>query len=103
MIVFSLVMVAFGIDKGLVPFFASVSLAASTFIGSFLLGKGIGRKALIVGLAYSLIIYLIVSITAAVIGGGGFSLSSFFNLLIILLSSFVGTVFGTNSKNKRKI
>ena len=103
MAILSLIMVVFGIDKGWIPFFTSFSLATSTFISSFFLGKGIGKKSIIVGSVYAIWLYLIVSIISAVIAGGKISLSSLFNFLIIFLASLVGAVFGANAKNKRKI
>ena len=100
---FSGVSVLFGVDNSLVPLFSALSLSIGTLIGSYLSGKVFGSKALIVGTINGFLLYVLVSITAAIIGGGKITLSSLFNFLIIFLSSVIGAVFGVNAANKRKI
>lgn len=101
--VFSLVMVVFGFNNSFIPFFTAISLAVSTFVGAYFLGKAFAGKALIVGGINGLIIYLLVVIVSAIFSDGNFSLTSLFNFLIIFLSSVIGAVMGVNSANKRKI
>ena len=100
---FSAIMVALDIDKGFIPFLTAFSLAFSTLIGAYFLGKIFTSKALIVGSVYGFIIYLFVSLVSAILSDGKISLASLFNLLIIFLSSVIGAVLGVNSANKRKI
>jgi putative membrane protein (TIGR04086 family) len=100
---FSAIMVALDIDKGFIPFLTAFSLAFSTLIGAYFLGKIFTSKALIVGSVNGVIIYLFVSLVSAILSDGKISLASLFNLLIIFLSSVIGAVLGVNSANKRKI
>ena len=100
---FSAIMVALDIDNGFIPFLTAFSLAISTLIGAYFLGKIFTSKALIVGSVNGFIIYLFVSLVSAILSDGKISLASLFNLLIIFLSSVIGAVLGVNSANKRKI
>ncbi len=100
---FSAIMVALDIDKGFIPFLTAFSLAFSTLMGAYFLGKIFTSKALIVGSVNGFIIYLLVSLVSAILSDGKISLASLFNLLIIFLSSVIGAVLGVNSANKRKI
>ncbi len=100
---FSAITLLFNIDKKIIPFLSALSLSLGSLVGSFLSGKTFGSKAMLVGGINGILLYAIVSITAAIINGGKITLSSFFNLLIILLSSVIGAIFGVNSANKRKI
>lgn len=100
---FSAITLLFNIDKKVIPLFSVLSLCLGSFVGAFLSGKTFGSKALIVGGINGILLYVLVSITAVIINGGKITLSSLFNLLIILLSSVIGAIFGVNSANKRKI
>lgn len=100
---FSAITLLFNIDKNVIPFFSVLSLCLGSFVGAFLSGKSFGSRALIVGGINGILLYILVSITAAIINGGKITLSSLFNLLIVLLSSVIGAIFGVNSANKRRI
>lgn len=100
---FSAITLLFNIDKNVIPFFSVLSLCLGSFVGAFLSGKSFGSRALIVGGINGILLYILISITAAIINGGKITLSSLFNLLIVLLSSVIGAIFGVNSANKRRI
>lgn len=100
---FSVITLLFDIDNKVIPFFSVLSLCVGSLAGAFLSGKTFGSKALIVGGINGVLLYVLITITAAIINGGKITLSSLFNLLIILLSSVIGAIFGVNSANKRKI
>ena len=100
---FSVIALLFDIDKKVMPIFSTLSLCIGSIVGAFLSGKTFGSRALIVGGINGGLLYILISITAAIINGGKITLSSLINLIIILLSSVIGAIFGVNSANKRKI
>ncbi len=103
MALFSAITLLFNVDKKMIPFFSVLSLCLGSLVGAFLSGITFGSRALIVGGINGVLLYVLVSITAAILNGGKITISSLFNLLIVLLSSVIGSIFGVNSANKRRI
>lgn len=82
---------------------ASVSLAAGAFSSAFLTAKKLGEKGYLVGLIIGGIFFLAVTVISFIVNRSGLTVNSLFKLIIILLSAFIGGVFGVNKSVKKYI
>lgn len=81
------------IYKGLVIFFIIIS----TFVGSFILGEKTNNNGYISGIIFGSVL-VILFILISLITENSFNFTSFIYYLIVLITSFIGSVFGINKK-----
>ena len=73
-----------------------ICLGISALVSSFLLGKKVKEKGVIIGIIYGIIFYGLVYIIGIIINGVNFSIDTLIYFLISIVTSIVGAIFGVN-------
>ncbi|MBR7071439.1 MAG: TIGR04086 family membrane protein [Clostridia bacterium] len=102
MLAFAAVLLIPNINGGLAAPFATVSLAAGTFVAAWYLAGKSAKKGYLVGAICGGAVFCAVTLLALAFGDGEFTLQTVFRLLILLLSGTVGGIVGVNRSAKRK-
>ena len=104
MMLFALIMTLFSIDRSFALPFATVSGAIGCFVAAFFSSKKIGDKGYLTGAAVGIGSFLLVLIISLIFNTDSFSKNTVFHLIIMILSSLIGGIFGVNKgKNKKYI
>ena len=82
--------------------FATVSLAAGTFVSSFYAAKKIGKRGFLTGLVVGGTTFLRVTLISLFGDQGSITINTLFHFIIILLSSLIGGIMGVNKAANKK-
>lgn len=82
--------------------FATVSLAAGTFISAFYAAKKIGEKGFLTGIIVGGITFLLVTVVSLIVDNGSVTSNTLFHFIIIMLSSLIGGIMGVNRAVNKK-
>lgn len=82
--------------------FATVSLAAGTFISAFYAAKKIGEKGFLTGIIVGGITFLLVTVVSLIVDNGSVTSNTLFHFIIIMLSSLIGGIIGVNRAVNKK-
>ncbi|MBR4073751.1 MAG: TIGR04086 family membrane protein [Clostridia bacterium] len=102
MLLFSALMLYAGIERSFAVPFATVSIAAGTFLAAFYSARKIGEKGYLVGLITGISVFLAVTLVSLIISQGSVTYNTLFHFIIIILSSVTGGIFGINFKKSKK-
>lgn len=102
-VLFSLLMLVLDLNYRFAAPFATVSVAAGSFIAAYITSKSIGSKGYLVGAAVGIIVFLIVTVVALIVNKSGVTNNTLFHFIIITLSSVLGGIMGVNKKGKKYI
>ena len=83
-------------DMGLADIFASISLIAGIFTGSYLCGHYRRRHGIIIGAACGIVVFIILYAAGLALSE---STAGIRKLLLLTVSGMTGGVYGTNSKH----
>ncbi len=101
MLIFAAVLLFFNIDRAYAVPFATISIAVGSFIASRITAKKIGERGYLTGLIIGVVVFLIITVLALIMGNS-LSLNTLFHFIIIMLSSLVGGITGVNAKMQKK-
>lgn len=82
--------------------FATVSLAAGTFVSSFYAAKKIGKRGFLTGIIIGGITFLVITLISLFVDKGSITINTLFHFIIILLSSLIGGIMGVNKAANKK-
>ena len=102
MLVFAFIISAFCTPYTFAVPFATVSLAAGSFVSSFFSARKIGEKGYLIGTLIGVAVFITVTLISLAITSNGFTQNTLFHFLIIVLASAIGGILGVH-KNNRKI
>lgn len=103
MALFAAAVYFFAIDRGLAPFFSTVSVAAGCFSASFFAGKKTNEKGYLTGLIIGVACFFVITVISLFTGSDGVTLNSLFHFVIVVLASVIGGIFGVNKSGKKII
>lgn len=95
--VFSFIMTRTDIAPVIAVILAYFSAAAGTVLFGFLLGRGIGHHALLVGASVFACMYLTVTVLFFIFSGFNLSEFNYFILLVLAVASLLGGIAGVSS------
>lgn len=98
---FAAVMYFTELDFSYASLLGTLSVALGIFVASYYLAKTAGERGFIIGLVYSIIIFLLVMIVSLILSSD-FTLNTLFHLLIYVMSGLIGGVFAVNKSRKKK-
>ena len=101
MLLFSVILLLFNIDRAYSAPFATISVSLGGFIASKITAKKIGDKGYLIGAIIGIIIFAIITIISLALGNS-ISLNTLFHFIIIMLSSIVGGIMGVNVNKHKK-
>ena len=84
------------------PLFATISAAIGSLVSSLFLARKKQKNGLLTGGAMGIIVFLLLLITALILGNFKPSINTFFRFIIIMLSSLIGGVIGVNKNSNPK-
>lgn len=84
------------------PLFATISAAIGSLVSSLFLARKKQKNGLLIGGAMGIIVFLLLLITALILGNFKPSINTFFRFIIIMLSSLIGGVIGVNKNSNPK-
>ena len=84
------------------PLFATISAAIGSLVSSLFLARKKQKNGLLIGGAMGIIVFLLLLITALVLGNFKPSINTLFRFVIIMLSSLIGGVIGVNKNSNPK-
>lgn len=85
------------------PAISSVCIAVGGFFAAAYTAKKIGSRGYLIGLITGLIFFVLIAVITFIVNKNGFTIDTLFKLLIIMLSSFIGGIFGVGRKAKKYI
>lgn len=103
MLVLAAISVALDLPESAASPISSVTAAAGGLVASFISSKKIGSGGLINGLICGFAIFLIITLVALILDDGGLSMATLFHLVVLVLSSLIGGIWGVNSGQKKLI
>lgn len=101
-IAFSLIMLLFELSYKFAAPFATVSVAAGSFIASFITAKGMGNRGYLIGMIIGMIVFVIITLVALAVNKSTLSGNTVFHFIIITLASVIGGITGVNYKKNKK-
>ena len=101
-VLFALIMLFFETGREFAAPFATVSVAAGTFLAALYTSRRIGDKGYLNGLIIGAATFGIVTLASLIISKEGLSLNTLFHFVIIVLSSLMGGILGVNWRKNRK-
>lgn len=84
------------------PIFATVSIAIGAFATAYYSAKRIGNKGFLTGLMIGGITFIVITLISLIIDDGAVTINTLFHLIIILLASLIGGVWGVNKDSNKK-
>ena len=84
------------------PLFATISAAIGSLVSSLFLARKKQKNGLLIGGAMGITVFLLLLITALILGNFKPSINTFFRFIIIMLSSLIGGVIGVNKNSNPK-
>ena len=84
------------------PLFATISAAIGSLVSSLFLARKKQKNGLLIGGAMGIIVFLLLLITALILGNFKPSINTLFRFVIIMLSSLIGGVIGVNKNSNPK-
>lgn len=91
------------ISEGYLTFFGYLAIALGALLCGLIASMRSKQKGLMYGLISGLLMFFVLFIFRLVLAGAeSFTINSLFQLLVIVLLSGVGGIFGVNLKRKRK-
>ena len=102
-VLLSLIMLFLDLNYKFAAPFATLSVAAGSFVAAYITAKSIGNKGYIVGAVVGIITFLIVTVIALIVNKSGVTNNTLFHFIIITLSSILGGITGVNKKGKKYI
>ncbi len=102
MLVFSVILLLFDIDRAYAAPFATISISVGSFVTSFITAKKTGEKGYLTGIIIGSVVFIVITLFSLIMGNN-LSLNTLFHFIIIMLSSIVGGIMGVNKKSKKYI
>ena len=84
------------------PLFATISAAMGSLVSSLFFARKKQKNGLLIGAAMGIIVFLLLLITALILGNFKPSINTLFRFVIIMLSSLIGGVIGVNKNSNPK-
>ena len=84
------------------PLFATISAAIGSLVSSLFLARKKQKNGLLIGGAMGITVFLLLLITALILGNFKPSINTLFRFIIIMLSSLIGGVIGVNKNSYPK-
>lgn len=103
LMIFSGIILAFGISRNFAKVFATISVALGSMVSSYFSSRKIGKKGYITGFLNGLIFFLVVTFIALAANKGALSSNTLFRMIIVFLSSLIGGIAGVNKREKKYI
>ncbi len=103
LMIFSGIILAFGISRNFAKVFATISVALGSMVSSYFSSRKIEKKGYITGFLNGLIFFAIVTFIALAANKGSLSSNTLFRMIIVFLSSLIGGIAGVNKKQKKFI
>ncbi len=84
------------------PVFATVSLAAGTFVSAFYAAKKIGSRGFLTGIIVGGVTFIAVTLISLIVDKGSLTSNTLFHFIIIMLSALIGGIMGVNKAHNKK-
>ena len=102
MLLLSVIMLMFNINDSFSAPFATVSLAVGSFASAFYSARKVGSRGYLVGLIVGVISFLVVMLISLLVSKDSISVNTLFHLVIVMISSLIGGIFGVNTLVKSR-
>ena len=102
MLLFSAVLLFLNLDRAYAKPFATVSVAAGSFVAAYYAAKKIGDRGYLIGFVIGIIVFAIITIISMIINKVGLGINTLFHFLIITLSALVGGIMEVNADKHKK-
>ncbi len=84
------------------PLFATLSLGIGCFSTSWILGRKIGKKGIVIGFLTGIIVFVVATLISIFVNSTAFTIHTLLRFIIFLLSSMIGAIIGVNQNGNRK-
>ena len=84
------------------PLFATVSVAVGCFMSSLYLGIKFRKNGILIGIAVGGVVFIVITIISLLVNSSAVGVHTLLRLVILLLSSLIGGVFGVNRNTNPK-